>query len=674
MEQRHQHFIIARVNGRYRNLAAVAQWPYGNTILECCRNTLKILQATTNRLPMEEELKAAERCQEIFWTQGVFEEPEHWDVATDAPFPFLMTCLMLGTTHGLSDGYICAVTIGPWQIKHNSRHPNEGITVFDITDASRVRYCLVYFEDTTTGDPVQLMAPMSARTYFEGYCDVSKLDETSKRTLLSLLAQLQNCSLIPTAVLENTWPCDTWNESDDVQKGLQPVNENLGSLITAERYKATSLRDHAMDKLVQTIVNDPETARKVASEADVLTDFYPRLRGELYYHSKCLRPSPALLDLLYAAFTDEGYVDLSPFHTFNCVDLSLLVSRLQEHGQMTRLNLSNMPNLTNEGLSLVLVSGSKRVFEAVYLMENPQISIQPLCALGCACDLYHSGLLRRFVKQGKYGTVRPPLLHANFAIGENAVTQLVWLTLTREQTLASEYRKPDGSMSWDTLSAEGEPLGSNPLPFSKRLLYNACSLIHVPFSTTRLITGVWNLLEWGSYANVMDRSEVMKIAASSFAIGSSSCSSRWNTSANGVSPFSTEPYPKNAKNFRIVGSDGKSSRLTALRTGQWALLVIQRRWNGLGAKHQMEYALVSPTGDSQATSTSFRTADISSYLDTIEEKDSTFAGQARELRKWWEHNVDEVEAISFYDEKDIHDILRKVYDPAEDSLGMDLKI
>lgn len=126
MGQRHQHFIIARVNGRYRNLAAVAQWSYGNTILECCRNTLKILQATTNRVPIEEELKAAERCQENFWTQGVFEEPEHWDVTMDAPFPFLMTCLMLGTTHGLSDGYICDVTIGPWQINHNSRNPNEG--------------------------------------------------------------------------------------------------------------------------------------------------------------------------------------------------------------------------------------------------------------------------------------------------------------------------------------------------------------------------------------------------------------------------------------------------------------------------------------------------------------------------------------------------------------------
>lgn len=88
----------------------------------------------------------------------------------------------------------------------------------------------------------------------------------------------------------------------------------------------------------------------------------------------------------------------------------------------------------------------------------------------------------------------------------------------------------------------------------------------------------------------------------------------------------------------------------------------------------MKYALVSPTGDSQAPSISFRIADISSYLDTIEEKDPTFAGQARELRKWWEQNVDEVEAISFYEEKDIHDILQKVYDPAEDSLGMDLKV
>lgn len=127
-----------------------------------------------------------------------------------------------------------------------------------------------------------------------------------------------------------------------------------------------------MDKLVQTLVNAPESARKVAPEAEVLTDFYPRLRGELYYHAKSLRPSPALLDLLCSAFKDEVYVDLSPFHTFNCGDLSLLVSRLQEHGQMTRLNLSNMPNLANEDLSLVLVSGPKQNFEAVYLMENPR--------------------------------------------------------------------------------------------------------------------------------------------------------------------------------------------------------------------------------------------------------------------------------------------------------------
>ena len=84
--------------------------------------------------------------------------------------------------------------------------------MFDITDASRVPCCFVYFEDATTGHPVHLMAPMPARTYFEAYCDVIKLDETFKRTLLSLLAQFQNYNLIPTAVLEDTWPCDIWNE------------------------------------------------------------------------------------------------------------------------------------------------------------------------------------------------------------------------------------------------------------------------------------------------------------------------------------------------------------------------------------------------------------------------------------------------------------------------------
>lgn len=150
--------------------------------------------------------------------------------------------------------------------------------------------------------------------------------------------------------------------------------------------------------------------------------------------------------------------------------------------------------------------------------------------------------------------------------------------MTKEQTLAQEYRKPDGSMSWDSLRADEEPLGNNLLHYSKNLLYNACSLVHVPLSTTRLVTGFWNLLEWGSSASVLDEWSVSRIAASSFAISSSSPSSRSNTSANGVGPFSAELFPRNAKNFHIVGSDGKSSRLTALRTGQWALLVIQRRF------------------------------------------------------------------------------------------------
>lgn len=85
-----------------------------NNVLECCRTTLKVLQVTSNRVPIEEELKAAERCQEKFWAQGAFEEPEPLDTCTDVPFPFLMTCLMLGAIHGLSD-----VTIGPWRIEDN---------------------------------------------------------------------------------------------------------------------------------------------------------------------------------------------------------------------------------------------------------------------------------------------------------------------------------------------------------------------------------------------------------------------------------------------------------------------------------------------------------------------------------------------------------------------------
>lgn len=68
MGQRRQHFVIARINGRYRTLAAVHhQWLYGQTALRRCRSTLELLQHSGSYMPLTQELIAAASHDEAFW-------------------------------------------------------------------------------------------------------------------------------------------------------------------------------------------------------------------------------------------------------------------------------------------------------------------------------------------------------------------------------------------------------------------------------------------------------------------------------------------------------------------------------------------------------------------------------------------------------------------------------
>lgn len=487
MEQRHQHFIIARINGRYRSLATIHQQRMrGLHLVKRCRDTLRILRAGNNRVPIQEEVKAAERYEEGFWTQGPFEEGDHSNTAAEVPFPFLMTCLMLGTTYYMIGGCILNGTIGHRQMKYNEGGKNDSITIYDITDHSRIRYCFVVLTDPR----FPLMVPLSARTYLDTYYHARELEENSWKEIVLVLRQIEGFSLVPTAVPEGIWPDGDWKEPHDSQKNNQPPDSECDGMATVERHEPTSLRDYALEKLVQTLVEDPESARQVAPAAEVLADFWPRLKGKIYEHAKILRPSLALLDLLCASLKEEMYVDLSPFHTLTCADLSLLVSRLQSHGQMRRLNLSNMPNLTSEGLASVLGPEPKQRLLGLYLMENPQIPVELLGTLNCACDIYHSELLRRSIihkpvrpnSLGERDSARPALPHLDFFTGDNAVTQIVLIGLTEDQTLSQRDRKPDGSMFWETLSATTEPPTPTSLHGADRLQYDAIPLVGVPLA------------------------------------------------------------------------------------------------------------------------------------------------------------------------------------------------
>lgn len=122
MGQRHQLFVIARINGRYRQLAAIHhQWLYGHTAIRRCRDTLNIFGNKTNRIPLQQELIAASQKDDDFWLAAHDDRHKNEHV----PFPFIMTCLVTGASFNL-DGYYHGVSVEVFYMAYDQGNNNNG--------------------------------------------------------------------------------------------------------------------------------------------------------------------------------------------------------------------------------------------------------------------------------------------------------------------------------------------------------------------------------------------------------------------------------------------------------------------------------------------------------------------------------------------------------------------
>ena len=224
MGQRHQLFVIAKIANRYRSLAVFHhQWLYGATALKRCLGLLAIFSDSANRLPIQQELTAARRFDEDFWTK-----PRSYN-DSEVPFPFITTCLLLGASFDVKEGYNASVILEPFNMAFNDGDNNDGITVIDITDLRHVRYCFVLWgfyeraeddveeeEEHTRPPRVPQMTPLSGPMYLGAY---SSAEERSKHPdFQTLMQQYHEWDLIDIASLADTWPQGKWVGADTESK------------------------------------------------------------------------------------------------------------------------------------------------------------------------------------------------------------------------------------------------------------------------------------------------------------------------------------------------------------------------------------------------------------------------------------------------------------------------
>lgn len=150
---------------RYRQLSSLYHRHYhGPEILPHILQQIEGFQDPKNRCNLQHELEYAQSLPESFWTcaNGTMESGR--DVSGRiVPFPFITTSQILSTTVSLRNLQTTKCSVQPFNVPYDQIWHGEGISIVDITDLSRVSYCLACTrEDDAKSKELRFLTPLSA--------------------------------------------------------------------------------------------------------------------------------------------------------------------------------------------------------------------------------------------------------------------------------------------------------------------------------------------------------------------------------------------------------------------------------------------------------------------------------------------------------------------------------
>ncbi|CAG9976206.1 unnamed protein product [Clonostachys byssicola] len=364
MGQHHQLFVIAKAGRHYRSLAAVHhQWLYGMTALRQCLQLLEIFGHSENRLALQQELRFAEA---YYRNKGAPSQqpPElQWaDRGGICPFPFITTCLMMGTSFNQELAQASAVHEEPFGMGFDQGDNNDGITVIDITDLENVKYCFVNFTDDyqqegETHSP--LYQPLTGWQYVKTYYPE---DDPMTQTHIHLPKTLDTKPLINIATLAETWPWGKWEVRDAVPSDTnQPEDHPV----------VQSLVDKSMDKIVEALLvsTDMSEFNAAKDQIEALPNSVAILKKTLLGRADQVGKTPHSVLLLRLAYTGETHLDWAPFTNLDIADLRTAFEA-GSFASVKSLNLSG--TLASRSPSeLPPVLAGLTCLKSLYLLERP---------------------------------------------------------------------------------------------------------------------------------------------------------------------------------------------------------------------------------------------------------------------------------------------------------------
>ncbi|CAD6443525.1 a813fa8e-9d2d-4fa6-a942-d5b23cc450cd [Sclerotinia trifoliorum] len=407
MGQRHQLFIIAKINGRYRGLAAVHhQWLYGDDALKICLNIRQILQSPANRIALSHELRHATHLSKKDWKRYVNYSNTSMD---DVPFPFILTCLVIGSALDVKDNYYHAVDDLPFNLPFNGGDNNDGITIFDITELEKVRYCFVNFSDYFYDDEVDAeqaippppMTPLTGPQYLWGYRN--KDDPAEQEKFKDLIESFETVPLVDCRALYSAWPDPEWmtpllrGEKIEwvlVEEILEEEEHSTNEESNVGTADFPSLRASSLARVLNVIIEGtPSELPQIIESASLLPDFYPTAKSKLYADPTIVSNFASARRLLSTILKSESIIDLGPFDLTTEQIFEVLNERLNNPTDVIGLSFSGNANITEEFLGEILVKFPR--LEFLYLLNTPQIPLNKKIELlrGTTVQFYDTELL-----------------------------------------------------------------------------------------------------------------------------------------------------------------------------------------------------------------------------------------------------------------------------------------
>ncbi|EJD35704.1 hypothetical protein AURDEDRAFT_130470 [Auricularia subglabra TFB-10046 SS5] len=419
MGQRHQLFVIARVQGRYRCIAVFhSQWLHGQMVINAAARVIRAFINPINAAAIASELSTISD----FDLETISNEDDADSENPSILCPYLTGVFMSSFRVDMDQGEIYRLNLEPiYSLPSDFIDNDDGYTCFDVTEPGKPRHCFWW---RRTG-------PLDTFRYLRSERDKRNIDPAT-------IELLKHCSLIDVSTLAEVWPSDFRRHVE----GGQPLEpEAAGPLIDSSPSPGPTTSGSG--PTAATAFRYMLSSDRLVPAGAPLESFVSRanhldaLRTELLATDALNANGVLLLGVLLAA-EKASLVDLKPWLSTGALNADMLLEISDALVHAEYLDLSGSTTLTTD----LLESLVSRLHNLRHLVAfgcprlSPFMTAQPLTSYLSSLYLLDAVDQTRFQDRGSVS----PSQSVRWVSDNDPPAGLSVLLFTPPLTLAMEIR------------------------------------------------------------------------------------------------------------------------------------------------------------------------------------------------------------------------------------------